>query len=179
MRQELQLEGVPSFCEGGSHAGTLLQRSKEHCLVGIKGTVRRGHDAYFIHANIDTDVIVSEEPQVHGSTEKPEELYRVIERFCLGRRRIELFGNERNVRSGWLTVGAQVAESNYNPRLYNSWFEGDKCYPLAKDYMGGRYVGTTHEIEELRPRSPKQQTGLLGMPSSQGTFSSALGGLMQ
>ncbi len=26
---------------------------KEHCLMGIKGTVRRNQDGHFIHANID------------------------------------------------------------------------------------------------------------------------------
>ncbi|KAJ8542342.1 hypothetical protein K7X08_017208 [Anisodus acutangulus] len=41
---------------------TLFQRSKEHCLLGIKGTVRRSTDGHIIHANIDTDVIIAEEP---------------------------------------------------------------------------------------------------------------------
>ena len=31
-----------------------------------------------------------------GSTEKPIELYHIIERFCLGRRRLELFGGVRS-----------------------------------------------------------------------------------
>lgn len=35
---------------------------KEHCLMGIKGTVRRSTDGHIIHANIDTDVIIAEEP---------------------------------------------------------------------------------------------------------------------
>ncbi|XP_021899846.1 methyltransferase-like protein 1 [Carica papaya] len=41
---------------------TLFQHSKEHCLMGIKGTVRRSTDGHIIHANIDTDVIIAEEP---------------------------------------------------------------------------------------------------------------------
>ncbi|XP_073122745.1 N6-adenosine-methyltransferase non-catalytic subunit MTB-like isoform X2 [Henckelia pumila] len=41
---------------------TLFQRSKEHCLMGIKGTVRRSTDGHIIHANIDTDVIIAEDP---------------------------------------------------------------------------------------------------------------------
>lgn len=51
--------------------------------MGIKGTVRRTTDGHLIHANIDTDIIISEEPPT-GSTKKPEELYRVIERFAQG-----------------------------------------------------------------------------------------------
>ena len=64
-------------------------------LVGIKGIIKRDIDSHFIHANIDSDVIVDEEPP-QGSTEKLVELYRVIERFYIGRKRIELFGEDRN-----------------------------------------------------------------------------------
>ena len=41
---------------------------QEHCLMGIKGTVRRSSDGHVIHANVDTDIIVSEEPPL-GSTQ--------------------------------------------------------------------------------------------------------------
>jgi hypothetical protein len=30
--------------------------------MGIKGTVRRSTDGHLIHANVDTDIIISEEP---------------------------------------------------------------------------------------------------------------------
>lgn len=52
--------------------------------MGIKGSVRRATDGHIIHTNVDTDVIVSEEPEL-GSTRKPEEMYHIIERFCNGR----------------------------------------------------------------------------------------------
>ena len=132
---------------------SLLQHTKEHCLVGIKGAVKRGVDGHFIHANIDTDVIVSEEPP-QGSTEKPEELYRIIERFCMGRKRIELFGEDRNKRPGWLTLGNNLSNTNFNLEKYNNFFKGDLYYPDVQGYEGGRYVGCTPEIENLRPRSP-------------------------
>ena len=134
----------------------LLQHTKEHCLVGIKGAIKRGIDSHFIHANIDTDVIVDEEPP-QGSTEKPVELYRVIERFCMGRKRIELFGEDRNKRSGWLTLGNSLSNSNFNLEKYNNYFKGDLCYPDVQGYEGGRYVGCSMEIEGLRPRSPPRQ----------------------
>jgi N6-adenosine-specific RNA methylase IME4 len=132
---------------------TLLQHTKEHCLVGIRGQVKRGVDGHFIHANIDTDVIVSEEPP-HGSTEKPQELYRIIERFCLGRKRIELFGEDHNRRPGWLTLGKSLSSTNFDLDKYNSFFKGELCYPAVQGYEGGRFVGCTQEIENLRPRSP-------------------------
>ena len=134
----------------------LLQHTKEHCLVGIKGAIKRGIDSHFIHANIDTDVIVYEEPP-QGSTEKPVELYRIIERFCMGRKRIELFGEDRNKRPGWLTLGNSLSNSNFILDKYNNYFKGDLCYPEVQGYEGGRYVGCSIEIEGLRPRSPPRQ----------------------
>uniref|UniRef100_A0A7N0UP62 Methyltransferase-like protein 1 n=1 Tax=Kalanchoe fedtschenkoi TaxID=63787 RepID=A0A7N0UP62_KALFE len=95
---------------------TLFQRSKEHCLMGIKGTVRRSTDGHIIHANIDTDVIIAEEPP-YGSTAKPEDMYRIIEHFCLGRRRLELFGEDHNIRAGWLTLGKGLTSSNFNSEV--------------------------------------------------------------
>merc|ERR1740117_187824 len=87
--------------------GTIFQRTTEHCLMGIKGTVKRSTDQHFIHANVDTDVIVSEAFE-YGSTMKPKEMYEVMEHFCLGRRRLELFGTDHNIRPGWVTLGNEL-----------------------------------------------------------------------
>lgn len=54
--------------------------------MGIKGTVRRSTDGDYIHANVDIDLIISEENK-HGSIEKPVEIFHIIEHFCLGKRR--------------------------------------------------------------------------------------------
>ncbi|KAK4279337.1 hypothetical protein QN277_011134 [Acacia crassicarpa] len=138
---------------------TLFQHSKEHCLMGIKGTVRRSTDGHIIHANIDTDVIIAEEPP-YGSTQKPEDMYRIIEHFSLGRRRLELFGEDHNIRAGWVTVGKGLSSSNFNAEAYTKNF-GDKD---GKVWLGGggrnpppeapHLVVTTPEIEALRPKSP-------------------------
>ncbi|KAK4790811.1 hypothetical protein SAY86_031224 [Trapa natans] len=138
---------------------TLFQHSKEHCLMGIKGTVRRSTDGHIIHANIDTDVIIAEEPP-YGSTQKPDDMYRIIEHFALGRRRLELFGEDHNIRSGWLTVGKGLSSSNFNADAYTRNF-ADKD---GKVWQGGagrnpppdapHLVLTTPEIESLRPKSP-------------------------
>nr|GEW46421.1 methyltransferase-like protein 1 [Tanacetum cinerariifolium] len=138
---------------------TLFQRSKEHCLMGIKGTVRRSTDGHIIHANIDTDVIIAEEPP-YGSTAKPEDMYRIIEHFSLGRRRLELFGEDHNIRSGWLTVGKDLSSSNFNPEGYvrnfadkdgKVWQGGGGRNPPPE---AGHLVLTTPDIEALRPKSP-------------------------
>lgn len=52
-----------------------------------------------------------------GSTAKPEDMYRIIEHFALGRRRLELFGEDHNIRSGWLTVGNGLSSSNFNSEV--------------------------------------------------------------
>ncbi|KAF5177879.1 N6-adenosine-methyltransferase non-catalytic subunit [Thalictrum thalictroides] len=130
--------------------------------MGIKGTVRRSTDGHIIHANIDTDIIIAEEPP-YGSTRKPDDIYRIIEHFSLGRRRIDLFGDEHNIRSGWLTVGKGLASSNFNAEAYIRNF----CDKDGKVWQGGggrnpppnapHLVLTTPDIESLRPKSPPQK----------------------
>lgn len=133
-----------------------LQRTKEQCLVGVKGTLKRSVDTHFIHANCDVDLIMEEEKEF-GSTLKPTELYETIEHFCLGRRRLELFGLDRNLRDGWLTLGRGLTSSNWNKAAYLSWFEGDGRWPEVKSYIGGKLLGSVPEIDALRPKSPVRQ----------------------
>lgn len=46
---------------------------------------------------------------------KPKEIYDIIERFCKGRRRLNLFGNVHDARPGWLVVGIDFKkEGNYD-----------------------------------------------------------------
>lgn len=58
--------------------------------MGIKGTIRRSKDSNFIHTNIDTDLIINERNE-YGSIEKPDEIFNIIEHFCLGKRRFHNF----------------------------------------------------------------------------------------
>lgn len=133
-----------------SDQNSFMKRVKEHCLVGIRGDTKRASDNIFIHPNIDTDVIMTEEPPL-GNFDKPEELYDIIERFCLGRRKLELFGNNKSIRPGWVTLGQDLSQSNFNGEVYSKWFEGDIN---LKGFQGGTIIGTTTEIENLRPKSP-------------------------
>ncbi|XP_035776345.1 N6-adenosine-methyltransferase non-catalytic subunit-like [Anopheles albimanus] len=119
----------------------VFQRTKEHCLMGIKGTVRRSTDGDFIHANVDIDLIISEEAEF-GSLEKPIEIFHIIEHFCLGRRRLHIFGRDSTIRPGWVTIGPELTNSNFNSEHYSNAFE--EC-PTT---------GCTERIEALRPKSP-------------------------
>ena len=106
--------------------------------MGIKGTVRRSTDGDFIHANGDIDLIICEENEF-GNVEKPQEIFHIIEHFCLGRRRLHLFGRDSTIRSGWLTLGPALTNSNYNENLYSSYFDTTGC---------------TERISMLRPKGP-------------------------
>ena len=67
---------------------------------------------------VDTEIIsVFYTIGMTGSTQKPEDMYRIIEHFSLGRRRLELFGEDHNIRSGWLTVGKGLSSSNFNSEV--------------------------------------------------------------
>jgi mRNA m6A methyltransferase non-catalytic subunit len=37
---------------------SLLTRTKQHCLIGIRGTVRRSTDNWFVHCNVGNDVFL-------------------------------------------------------------------------------------------------------------------------
>ncbi|XP_068143970.1 N6-adenosine-methyltransferase non-catalytic subunit [Drosophila tropicalis] len=126
----------------------VFQRTKEHCLMGIKGTVRRSTDGDFIHANVDIDLIISEEEEF-GSFEKPIEIFHIIEHFCLGRRRLHLFGRDSSIRPGWLTLGPELTNSNFNAELYQTYFAEAPA------------TGCTSRIEMLRPKSPPPNSKVL------------------
>lgn len=116
--------------------------------MGIKGTVRRSDDGDFIHANVDIDLIIAEE-SADGSSEKPVEIFLLAEHFCLGRRRLHIFGRDDTIRPGWLTIGPELTSSNFDTQLYRGYFEKEP----------GLTTGSTDKIEMLRPKSPTQNRG--------------------
>lgn len=113
--------------------------------MGIKGTVKRSQDSNFIHTNIDIDLIISEEPD-EGIPDKPDEIFHIIEHFCLGRRRLYLFGRDNTLRHGWLTVGPSLSDTNFDKDLFKSQF------------TSGNLTGTSDRIELLRPKTPPIKT---------------------
>lgn len=111
--------------------------------MGIKGTVKRSTDGDFIHANVDIDLIIEEEPE-YGSKEKPVEIFHMIEHFCLGRRRLHIFGRDSTIRPGWLSIGPELTSSNYDREIFLKYFQNDTDLT----------TGFSEEIERLRPKSP-------------------------
>lgn len=130
--------------------------------MGIKGTVKRSSDTSFIHTNIDIDLIISEEPE-RGSPDKPDEIFNIIEHFCLGKRRMHLFGGRHDqVRAGWLTIGPDLTETYFDLDLFRASFHPPAATivtPLldpTANILGSSCIltGTTERIEALRPRTP-------------------------
>lgn len=152
--------------EGSSKTKTVFRPTKEHCLMGIRGTVRRSTDGHFVNCNVDTDVVVAD-ADPDDPLHKPVELYNVIENFCLGHRRLELFGSKHSLRRGWLTIGTQCAPDE--TQLSDEVPIADRPTPYVKqDYIShfldptGRtqnLLPSNPEIEALRPRSPPGRIG--------------------
>ncbi|KAI0830122.1 MT-A70-domain-containing protein [Trametes gibbosa] len=159
---------------------SLLTRTKQHCLMGIRGTVRRSTDSWFVHCNVDTDVLIWEgDPS--DPTLKPPETYTLIENFCLGQRRLEIFGRARTARRGWVTVlidgeeerideGMPLDSSPDGPADGASRWNREQWEARVKELAGGGkpVVPVTPEIDALRPKSPVRGGGSANPNSSGG-----------
>ncbi|KAK2197364.1 bifunctional DNA methylase [Babesia duncani] len=162
----------------------ILHKTTEHCLMGLRGLIRRNEEGYLVHSNLDTDVIIAEEinpkrvlemelqfnPDVSNLNAemdshlisinpKPAEIFDIIDRFCLGRRKLEIFGNDDSIRDGWITLSPALSDTKYNAEEYKTWTDGNVCWPEIQNYKGGRLMGTSEEIELLRPKSPTKEDG--------------------
>jgi hypothetical protein len=65
-----------------------------------------------------------------------------------------LFGSDRNIRPGWVTLGKDISVSNYDKNRYITWVSdppdtlklnrpNPRYISPDADYNGGRFVGTT------------------------------------
>lgn len=80
--------------------GFYLQHAKEVCLVG-----RRGGDIPGLRNGVGSDIIYSER---RGQSQKPEEIYELIEKLVPNGKYLEIFGRKNNLRDFWVTVGNEV-----------------------------------------------------------------------
>ncbi|KAG6837758.1 hypothetical protein H0H93_001685 [Arthromyces matolae] len=148
---------------------SLLTRTKQHCLIGIRGTVRRSTDSWFVHCNVDTDVIFWQGDPT-DPTRKPPEMYTLVENFCLGMRRLEIFGRPSSLRRGWVTVMADgqyerlpscsdtrgvIHVDGEEGGLATRWDRESWEETIKERTNGGKaVVPMTSEIDALRPKSP-------------------------
>jgi mRNA (2'-O-methyladenosine-N6-)-methyltransferase len=116
---------------------------------------------------LDTDVIIWEGDPA-DPTRKPPEMYTLIENFCLGIRRLEIFGRPSSLRRGWVTVMTKGLDRQLSMAEDGSvnveGEEGGKATKWRQEVwdekvkqllMNGKpIVPMTPEIEALRPKSP-------------------------
>eukprot|EP01027_Heterolobosea_sp_BB2_P004415 GEZU01006750.1.p1 GENE.GEZU01006750.1~~GEZU01006750.1.p1 ORF type:complete len:351 (-),score=103.34 GEZU01006750.1:417-1448(-) len=81
--------------------GYYLQHAKETCLVGVRGDPKIQDDV----KKYLSDVIYSER---RGQSQKPEELYEIIEDLVPNGRYIEIFARKNNLRNYWVSVGNEL-----------------------------------------------------------------------
>ena len=82
--------------------GYYLQHAKELCLVARKrGTEPPARSV----SSVGSDVIYAER---RGQSQKPEEIYQLIEALVPGGAYLEIFGRKNNRRDHWVTVGNEV-----------------------------------------------------------------------
>jgi mRNA (2'-O-methyladenosine-N6-)-methyltransferase len=81
--------------------GYYLQHAKEVCLVAKKGADPPGIAA----GGVCSDVIFSER---RGQSQKPEEIYEMIEELVPGGKYLEVFARKNNLRDYWVSIGNEV-----------------------------------------------------------------------
>lgn len=96
----------------------------------------------------DTDVMVWEKeddaeagPSRHPTY--PPQLYSIIENFCLGARRLDLFAPEPQARRGWVTVGPGTAEG---------LISRDNLAARAEEFDPTRYTGYLSALRDSMGR---------------------------
>jgi N6-adenosine-specific RNA methylase IME4 len=82
-----------------SRQGYYFLHASEMCLVGVKTSSTKSLEYI---SKVGADVLFA---KALNKSEKPEELYELIEAMCPGSRKIELFARNNNIRRGWLSVG--------------------------------------------------------------------------
>ena len=78
--------------------GYWLQHAKETCIVGAKGN-------WNVQELDLPDVIFS--PR-RGQSQKPEDIYIMIEQLFPTGAYLEIFGRRNNLRNGWITIGNEI-----------------------------------------------------------------------
>eukprot|EP01090_Pellita_catalonica_P001475 TRINITY_DN11223_c0_g1_i1.p1 TRINITY_DN11223_c0_g1~~TRINITY_DN11223_c0_g1_i1.p1 ORF type:complete len:233 (-),score=54.92 TRINITY_DN11223_c0_g1_i1:75-773(-) len=80
--------------------GFYLQHAKETCLVGLKGKPPKN-----MRGNFASDVIFS---QRRGQSQKPQELYELIETLVPDGKYLEIFARRNNLRNFWVSIGNEL-----------------------------------------------------------------------
>lgn len=131
-------------CSASCAESSVFQSASWHCILGLKGTLRRSEDNTLINCNVDTDVIIEKEHTLPGIV--PLELYSVIENFTSMARRVHIVPGYSSLdkpvrlKPGWVVVSPDILLDNFKVKSYNA--RNPRKAPFHK------------EIDELRPKTP-------------------------
>lgn len=101
--------------------GFYLQHAKEVCLVARKGS----RDPEGTRTSVASDIIFSER---RGQSQKPEEIYEIIEDLVPNGKYLEIFGRKNNLRDYWVTVGNEVTGTGMPPEDVEATKEGGNIH---------------------------------------------------
>jgi len=82
--------------------GFYLQHAKETCLVGMKGPIS---DMNRVRRCLESDVIFAER---RGQSQKPEQIYELVEALVPGGKYLEIFARRNNLRNYWVSIGLEL-----------------------------------------------------------------------
>lgn len=96
--------------------GYYLQHAKELCLIGFKGdpatmahriakTPGVGGKDSCMRFNVESDTLFT---QRRGQSQKPEEIYELVEALVPNGFYLEIFGRRNNLHNGWVTIGNEI-----------------------------------------------------------------------
>ena len=115
--------------------GYYLMHSYEICLVGYKCPTGQ-HVEYF--SKVSNNLIFAE---VRGKSQKPEEIYEIIEMMMPGSKKLEIFARNNNLRQGWFSIGNQLGEE------FHKWSNHVNCDNCEKPIV----VGLKRYKSKLQP----------------------------
>ena len=104
--------------------GFYLQHAKEVCLVARRGDAPPG----LKDKATGSDIIFA--PR-RGQSQKPTEIYELIEELVPGGRYLEIFARKNNLRDYWVSVGNEVTGTGLPPEDVKA-FEEKGAIPSAK-----------------------------------------------
>ena len=110
--------------------GFYLQHAKEVCLVGRRGNAPPGMS----NKAVGSDIIFAER---RGQSQKPTEIYELIEELVPNGKYLEIFARKNNLRDYWVSVGNEVTGTGLPPEDEKA-FEEQGIVPGAKYGAGNK-----------------------------------------
>jgi N6-adenosine-specific RNA methylase IME4 len=89
--------------------GYYFLHSSETCLIGYKCPP---NERVEYKSKVASNIMFG---SVRGKSQKPQEIYEIIEKMMPGAKKVELFARNNNLKDGWLSLGNQLGEN------YQSW----------------------------------------------------------